>query len=288
MTLVKGRSIKVFCWAFCAVLLFSCHSSNNVVSSYGKRKYTKGWFLFRHGKVDSKSAEGKDTSLTHNYNVANHRKTENPVSVTTPPGQQEQTPHQKRRARRDSLRRIARINAAASAATDKTKAKGPPEPPDDIYLKLLVLIIVLTGLSILFTGLITPITVWGITQNFMLGVGVILTFVAYLISVNTTLGVTLILSQRQALQFRQTRVDIVSLGYHSLNAALPGGKNPSLNKSGHAGGYHCWHVLWGECVLLSLLLAIKALFVKDRHPGKAVLALFVDMLLIAAVVALLV
>jgi len=289
MTHVKGLSIQIFSWAFCALFLISCHSSNDVVSSYGKRKYTKGWFLFKHGKVDSKSAAGKDSTLTHNYKTVNTPENITPAPV---PGieEQERTPHQKRRAKRDSLKRLAQNKAVVSTTNkeDKVKTKGPPEPPDDIYLKLLVLILVLTGLSILFTGLITPIVVWGITQDFMLGVGVILTFIAYLISVNTTLGITSTVPSDKPYNLGKPAWIL------SLWATIPMLLLYFVAKTALKANLAMLEVLTiglffaGACVLLSLILAIKALFVKDRHTGKAVLALLIDALLIGEVVFLLI
>ena len=73
MPLVKDISIKVFSWVFCAFFLISCHSNNNVVSSYGKRKYTRGWFLFRHGEVKSDAAKSKDSAITHNYTATSRK-----------------------------------------------------------------------------------------------------------------------------------------------------------------------------------------------------------------------
>jgi len=289
MTPVKGISIRTLGWIFCAVLLISCHSGNNVVSSYGKRKYTKGWFIFKHGEANTKGTKGKDSATTHKYAVVNPPENKDKVAVV-PPEQQPEQSHKKHKHHRnkDSLRAISQANIAANTVKkDKTKVEEPPEPDDDIMLRLLVLLVVLTGLSILFTGLVTGIAAWGITQNYLLGVGVILTFISYFISVNTSLGINV--------PRKDGTVGAYNLGKPawrlSLWAVIPLTLLILTVKT--QASFAAFEVttigmfFGGACVLLSMILAIKALFVHDRHTGKAILALCIDTLLITAVLLLL-
>jgi hypothetical protein len=285
---VKGISIKLFSWAFCALFLISCHSSNDVVSSYGKRKYTKGWFIFRHGSVDTKGAKGKDSTVKQVYPAATAP--ENPNSVVIAPALPPENGHKKHKHHKDSTGIIAQNNVPGNTTnTDKSKAKikKPPDPDDHIMLRLLVLVVVLTGLSILFTGLVTGIAAWGITQNYLLGVGVLLTYIAYFISVNTTLGINV--------PNKDGSTGTYNLGKPALKLSLWAVIPMSLlilavKTNASLAAFEVTTIgmfFGGACILLSMILAIKALFVHDIHTGKAVIALFLDALLITAMVLLL-
>jgi hypothetical protein len=277
----KRILLQGFGLILCAALILSCHS-NKVVSSYGKRKYTKGWFLFKRKSVDSRAAKGKDTSLTHTYVKLPVPENKNPVSTVAPIKEDEQG-HKKHHAKKDSANANVKSNlpeTAQKVEKDKTKT---PEPPDPILLKLLVLIIVLAGISVFTTGLITPIIVWGISQNFLLATGLALSFFALLLSVDTTLGIYA-KTKGDAKQYNLGKpawilslwaTPLVAFLYATVKTSLI--SNLLLVQISTIGLFFA-----GASVLLSVILAIKALCVDDRHKGKAVFALVIDALLITA------
>lgn len=289
MTYTKGIFTKGLSLILCVVFLISCHSNNNVVSSLGKRKYRKGWFWNRHGKVDTKAAKGKDTTMTHKYPAYNKPEKKEPV-ITPPPEKTEEpvlTKRQIRQAKRDSLRMLAKTNAVANTQKDKVDKNKPKEPPDRTIMRLLVLILVLTAVAALVTGLITPIVAWKITQNFLISVGVVLTFFFLIVSVD----------QKLYINSSPKGKDVpYNLGKPSWTLALWGAVPMVLLyavvKTSLLASLILVEIttvglfLSGAIVLLSVLFALKALFVHDIHKGKAVLALILDALIIAAGIAL--
>lgn len=282
----NGIPTKIITGIICALFLLSCHSGNNVVSSYGKRKYTKGWFLFRHGEVETKGGKGKDTGLTHKYTVETKPGKKEEVQQEQVKGQEEGTPkkHRHHHANKDSLRAAAKIASAAAAAA-KNKTKPPPEPPDGFTMQILILIMVLTALFILITGLITPILVWGITQDFLLIVGVAFLLIALLLSINTQLGI----NKDHAGEKVQYNIGKPAWTL-ALLAALPVALLYFTVKGSVTAFYQIATIgmfIAAACIIVSLVLAVKALFVHDRHPGKAVVAILIDALLIAIAITLL-
>lgn len=286
MTNIRAISIRSIGIILCITFLVSCSSNNKVVSA--KRKYRKGWFLNRSGDINAKGGLGKDSAAKQVY--AESQKPEKTNVVAPAEKAQEPDKKQIRQARRDSLRAVAMAKKAdkkqkKEEAKKKNKIKGPPEPPDYILMRLLILIVVLTGFSILVTGLITPIVAWGITRNFLLSVGVILTFVALFLSVNTTQGIN---------PPKDGIVKPYNIGKPafivSLWAIIPTGFLCVVVKTSLLANVFITEVatigmfVAGACIFLSLIMAIKALFVNDIHKKKAVLAIFIDALLIAAAI----
>lgn len=284
LTHFKSISIQVFFCIFCASFFLSCHSDNKVVSSYGKRKYRKGWFWFKHKDLESKPTAGKDTGLTHNYPLATKPSGQSTASSGQSGEVQEQSPHKKHHhhANKDSLKAAAKI--ASATVDDKSKTKPPKDPPDGFDMQILVLIMVLAAISILFTGLITPILVWGITQDFLLSVGVVFTLMALIASTNTKLAINAKHNEKAQYNIGKPAWII------SLLAAIPVAILYLTVKHSVTSFYQIATVglfIAGACIIVSLVLAVKALFVHDRHKGKAVIAILMDALLIAIIITLL-
>jgi len=284
MTGLKAISIQVFFCIFCASFFLSCHSNNNVVSSYGKRKYRKGWFWFKHKDLESKPATGKDSALRHNYTLDTKPNNHNTPSLAQGGEGQELSPHKKHHhhTNRDSIKAAAKI--ASANAADNSKTKPPPEPPDGFDMQILVLIMVLAAFSILFTGLITPILIWGITQDFLLTVGVVFTLLALILSTNTKLSINAHHTEKPQYNIGKPAWVI------SLFATIPVTILYLTVKGSVTSFYQIATIglfIAGACVIVSLVLAVKALFVNDRHKGKAVLAILIDALLIAVTITLL-
>lgn len=292
--MTQGKAIlrRAFGLILCVTFLFSCHTNNNVVSSYGKRKYMKGWFWNRHGKVEDKTAEGKDSGLTHKYPAYNKEEKTKSGSVANGKEQEQSSsaPKKHHHHRKKAEKTVVASNAAKVAPKNKTassKANAPPEPPDNYMMRLLILIAILTGFSILITGLITPIVIWGITQNFLLAVGVVFTFIALFLSVDTSVGINVSDNGTNRPYNIGKPAWILSIVAAILVIFLYATvKTPLISNFFLVDIATIGLFVAGACVLLSLILAVKALFVNDRHKGKAVIALLIDALLITAVVLL--
>src|SRR6185312_11834620 len=194
MSHVKRVLIKVFCMAVVAQLLFSCHTNNSVISSWGKRKYMKGYYWNRHG--DPKTQRGSGIDSTHRNKVK--AVTVLPEKETTGLTEGSQSAdegvkpkHKRRHRNKDSIRKsVTSENVSVSVPADK-KVVPQPEQGDDYAMRLMILIIVLTGLALFTTGLITPIAIWGITQDFLLIAGIFVIFFGLFISVDQKLGINL-------------------------------------------------------------------------------------------------
>jgi hypothetical protein len=284
------RILKPFSWVLFISFLLSCHSNNNVVSSFGKRKYRKGYFWNPKKNVDTKASPGKDSTLRHVYPPIT--KTGKKDSINTKP-EVKPSRHEirlLRRLKKDSIRRIAKANKTPIPSKDETdtnKIKAPPEPPDDFTLKLIIMIVVLTAFFTFVTGLITPILIWGITQNFLLIAGVTFILLALFLSINRQLGINLHRTGadkqynigKPALSLSLWATIALAFLYFTVKTSLL--TNLLITQIATIGLF-----VAGACIGLSLVLAIKALFVNDRHPGKAWLAILIDALLITAIVLL--
>jgi hypothetical protein len=284
---LKGTFLSCFSLLLFTAFLLSCHSNHNVVSSYGKRKYTKGWFFFKRKSADTKAAKGRDTTQTHTYPVIH--KTEKKESVSTEAPVKEDEHNNKklsRRAKKDSIRKLLNSKPPDIAA-EKNKTKPPPEPPDPVMLRLLILVVFLTAISVFITGLITPIIIWGITQNFLISMGIALTFFAYVLSVDTKPGIDSANTStdkrynlgKPAWRLTEWAFIPTVLLVTTIRTSLV--SDLLLTQISTIGLF-----ISCACMLLSLILAIKALFVNDRHKNKARLALVIDALLITALILL--
>lgn len=289
MSHTRATLIKGFAWILCISFLVSCGSDSNVVSRFGKRKYRKGYYWHTAGEVDTRVGVGGDSALKSTYPILDKRERKDSIREAKAE-QKEELREQKQimRMRNDSIKALAKNtnyqpDTAAKVKKQRNKIKAPPEPPDDFTMRLLVMIVVLTGFSILTVGLITPIAIWGIAQNFLIIVGVGLSFVSLFISVNSKLG----LNRARAGLDKQYNIGKPSLSL-SLWAILPMAflyacvkttliANLALVQVATIGLFVC-----GACVLLSLILGISALFVDDKHKPRARLAILIDALLIAA------
>ena len=181
MGCVERILIKTFCMTVFALLLFSCHSSNSVISSWGKRKYMKGYYWNKHGNVKDKKGAGSDSTARSKKSAIN---TPEKQTIEPPPDNQpvvvEVAPKHKRRHRnRDSICQSIAAEKTSAASSANNKVILPLEPKDNYSLRLLIMITVLAGFALFITGLITPIVIWGITQNFLLVAGVCITFFGF-------------------------------------------------------------------------------------------------------------
>ncbi len=284
MNSAKGIFVRGLSLMLCITFLISCHSGNNVVSSYGKRKYRKGWFWFSRKSVDTKANKSKDSTYTRKH--VESQKPEKKVSTEPPHPEKEEVKPEKHnhRAERDSLKKAAKARkqeAIKKNEQNKIKTKAPPDPPDHVLMRLLVLIAIITALSLLITGLMTPIIIWKVTQNFLIISGVVFTFFAYILSTNAkpeindsekgidkpyNLG-------KPAWKLSVWALILMSLLVGTVKTSLIA--DLLLVNITTVGLF-----IAGACILLSLLFAIKALFVNDKHKGKAALALIIDIILI--------
>jgi hypothetical protein len=284
MVHVKDNFLKVFCLLFFALFLFSCHSNNSVISSWGKRKYMKGYYWNKHGEPKAQRGSGSDSIHKNKVKAATvpEKETVVPPSTNQPTVVEVKQPKHKHHCRnKDSIRQSRLAEKAFVAASKKDKVKPPPEPDNSYFLRLLILIIVLTGLALFTTGLITPIAIWGITQDFLLISGVFVIFFGLFISVDQKLGINR--PHNKISQQSNTGKPAFSLSWlaaiimafvfavvkTSLDSDLMNVQIATLGM-----------FFAGVCVLLSLILAFKALFVQGKYTWRAVSAMLIDMLLI--------
>lgn len=283
MSCAKRILTKVFCMAVLVLFLFSCHSNNSVISSWGKRKYMKGYYWNMHGSVKDNKGNRHDSIQRNKKEVIAppEKKTVEPPMPNQPVVAKIVPTHKHRHRNRDSIRRS---NAMQRASVTKSAGKkvNPPGPSDKYSMRLLILITVLAGFSLFVTGLITPIVIWGITQNFLLVAGVFITFFGFSISIDKKLGINLsgdkmtdqsnIGKPAFALSCWGVLLMafLMSIVKTSQVANLPEVELATLGM-----------FFAGICIFLSMILAIKALFAHDRHQGKAILAIVIDVILIA-------
>ncbi len=245
----------------------------------------KGWFWNKRGSADSRASRSKDSAMTHKNPALNKPEKKEAVSNNVPEKNEEPvlTKKQIRKAKKDSARMLASIKATEKVRKKELDKNKPKEPPDHTTMRLLILVIILTALALFITGLITPILIWKITQNFMIIVGVVFTLFAYILSMNAQMEVNN--SPKGADKPYNLGKPALKL---SLWATLPMVFLYSTVKTSLVADLLLTQVstiglfIAGVCILLSLMFAIKALFVNDKHKGKAILAIILDVILIAA------
>ncbi len=281
---MKRILVKTICMAVLTLLLYSCHSNNSVISSWGKRKYMKGYYWNRHGNVKDNKGADKD-SARRNKIKAGTVVPENETAGLPDDNQSinegVKPKHKHHHRNKDSIRKsIAAENVSVPPSIDK-KVVPPSESTDDYSIRLLILIVALTGFAMLFTGLITPIAIWGITQDFLLITSVFIIFFALFISVNQKLGIS---PSRNKIN-PQSNIGKPALMI-SCWAAIPTIFLFAVVKTSLVSDLMDVQIATigmffaGACVLLSLILGIKALCVHDKHTRRAALAIVIDIILI--------
>src|SRR5579863_10768911 len=160
MSHTRGILIKGFAWILCISFLVSCGSDSNVVSRFGKRKYRKGYYWHTVNGVDTRVANGQDTTHNNTYPILDKQERKDSIREAKTE-QKEQAREEKRmsRMKRDSIKALVKNtnyqkDTIRRIKKVRNKIKAPPDPPDDFTIRLLVMIVVLTGFSILTVGLI--------------------------------------------------------------------------------------------------------------------------------------